>query len=188
MILETRIFHNFLPEYCDYLEHFIRPFTYDQTMVDTKTFVYLRNQSVRIIKEAKRNWLSRTMHLYEQFIVQYEEKYHQELSGMSATMSKQIFDDISSYLQNYTKEIKRDAWKDVKSFRSVLLSRQQRSVTSKTSIRVSVEPYLDLNVNPFNQQEWDYLCLGMIVCVFKHCSLLFYFCYSLFSKVHYSFV
>jgi hypothetical protein len=46
------------------------------------------------------------------------------------------------------------------SFRRVLLQNRQRSASTKNTIGVSPEPYLDLISNPFDRRQWNQLSLG----------------------------
>ncbi|CAF4569796.1 unnamed protein product, partial [Rotaria socialis] len=40
------------------------------------------------------------------------------------------------------------------SFRKIILQNRQRSSSTKNTIGVSPEPYLDLISNPFNKSQW----------------------------------
>ncbi|CAF1431427.1 unnamed protein product [Rotaria sordida] len=71
-----------------------------------------------------------------------------------------ILNHLNEYMTSQTAKLKSDIQGNVASYRHTLLQNRQCSVSSKNTIRVSPEPYLDLLENPFNEREWNHLCLG----------------------------
>jgi hypothetical protein len=49
---------------------------------------------------------------------------------------------------------------EMSSYRRIILQNRQRSSSTKNSIGVSREPYLDLIMNPFDTRPWNHLSLG----------------------------
>jgi hypothetical protein len=49
---------------------------------------------------------------------------------------------------------------EMSSYRRIILQNCQRSSSTKMTIGVSPEPYLDLIMNPFDTRPWNHLSLG----------------------------
>ena len=73
-----------------------------------------------------------------------------------------LFDHIKEYLNYRTNKFIKDIYVEMSSYRGILLQNRQRSSSSKITIGVSPEPYLDLIMNPFNACSWNHLSLGNI--------------------------
>jgi hypothetical protein len=169
LMLETRIHCKFLPSSCDRLEHFLVPMSYTSSSTDQKA-IELKNQRSKIIHEAKRSWLNNSLFAYEIVLQEHEQQYQNELerfestqSNPAATVDVSAVHSIKDYLVEQTNQLKRKVYDEVSSFRAILIRNRQRASSSKTTIGVSPEPYVDLMSNPFNQREWNYLSLGKIV-------------------------
>ena len=166
LMLEMRILCKFLPEHCDHLEHLITPVSYTPLNADRKA-IQLKNQRFKIIREAKRTWLNHVLHAYESEIEEYEQHYQNEFRHLEATLSNltptagaPALLPIKDYLVERTNQLKRTVCDEVSSSRIILLQNRQRASSSRDTVGVSPEPYLDIISDPFDQREWNYLCLG----------------------------
>ena len=166
LILEMRILCKFLPDTCDHLEHCITPVVYMPLNTNQKA-IDLKNQCYKIIREAKRTWLNHVLRAYESEIQEYEQLYQTEFKHLEASLSNPTTTDntsplppIKDYLVERTNQLRGTMSDEVSSSRIMLLRNHQRASSSKDTIGISPQPYLDLISNPFNQREWNYLCLG----------------------------
>ena len=73
-----------------------------------------------------------------------------------------ILNAINHCMMQHTNRLKQDIAKRMLGYQRRIQRNRRRSSGAKNMIGVSPEPYLDLKVNPFNAQEWNYLKLGMI--------------------------
>ena len=165
-MLEIRILCKFLPENCDHLERFITPVSYSPLNTDQKA-IDLKNQRYKIIREAKRTWLNHVLRAYASEIQEYEQLYQTEFKHLEASLSNPTSTDntsplppIKDYLVERTNQLRGPMSDEVSSSPIMLLRNHQRASSSKDTIGISPQPYLDLISNPFNQREWNYLCLG----------------------------
>ncbi|CAF0897703.1 unnamed protein product [Didymodactylos carnosus] len=166
LVLEMRILCKFLLENCDHLEHFITPVAYTPLNEDQKA-IELKNQRYKIIREAKRTWLNHVLHAYESEIQEYEQQYQKEFRHLEAPLSNPAKTDnistlhsVKDFLVEQTNQLRGSMCDEVSSSRIILLHNRQRASSSKDTIDVSPESYLDLISNPSDQREWNYLCLG----------------------------
>ena len=104
-------------------------------------------------------------------IDEYEQQYQNEFRQLESIVSNSNTENdssalhlIKSYLDEQTNELKRTMRDKVSSSRNRLLQNRQRASSSKNTIGVSPEPYLDVISNPFDQREWNYLSLGKKFC------------------------
>ncbi|CAF4299908.1 unnamed protein product, partial [Rotaria sordida] len=119
------------------------------------------------IKEAKRIWLNIALRAYEITIQEYDHQYRSICFELKSRLLNDttvnggvIFNHFNEYMTSQKTKLKNDIRNNVASYRYMLLQNRQRSVSSKNTIRVSPEPYLDLLTNPFNENEWNHLSLG----------------------------
>ncbi|CAF4371109.1 unnamed protein product, partial [Rotaria sordida] len=124
------------------------------------------NDRIKIIKEAKRIWLNIAFYAYEVNLQKYDHQYRSiwfelqsRLFNDTTVNGNVIFNHFNEYMTSQINKLKSDIRHNLTSYRHILLQNRQRSVSSKNTIRVSPEPYLDLLENPFNEPEWNYLCL-----------------------------
>ena len=170
-MLEARIHCHFLPQNFNYLENFIAPITYLPTNDDQKA-IEVNNQRYKIIKETKRAWLNYFLDFYEIKLIEYESEYQSELlqletrvlnttNTMDASSSSSGFlNHIKEYINHRISTLKKDIYDQMSSFRRTLCQNRQRSSSTKDSIDVSPEPYLNLISNPFDARQWNHLSLG----------------------------
>jgi len=173
-MLEIRILCKFLPKNSDDSENFITPITYVPLNNDRKA-IEVKNKRHKIIQEGKRIWLNFTFRAYEITIKEYEIRYQIEFVKLETKLLNNIttttitnnglslFDHIKEYLNYRTNELIKDIYVEMSSYRRIILKNRQRSSSSKMTIGVSPELYLDLIMNPFNACSWNYLSLGNIV-------------------------
>ena len=166
LMLEMRILCKFLPETCDHLEHCITPVAYTPLNTNQKA-IDLKNQHYKIIREAKRAWLNHVLRAYESRIQEYEQQYRNEFKNLEASLSNPTTIDnmsalqsIKDYLVEQTNQLRGTMCDEVSSSRIMLIRNRQRASSSKDTIDVSPQPYLDLISNPFDQRQWNYLCVG----------------------------
>lgn len=168
-MLEIRILCKFLPKHFDQFEDFVAPITYVPLNND-RMAIELKNKRYKIIQEGKRMWLNLTFHLYETLIQEYEMRYQTEFikletkllnsTTITTTNGSSLFDHIKEYLNYQTNKLIKDIHVQMASYRKVILQNRQRSSSTKMTIGVSPEPYLDLFTNPFNKCLWNHLSLG----------------------------
>ncbi|CAF5136358.1 unnamed protein product [Rotaria sp. Silwood1] len=122
---------------------------------------------MKIIKEAKRVSLNIVLYAYEVKIQEYDHQYQSIWFELQSRLLNDItvngtviFNHLNEYMTSEMTKLKSDIRNSVASYRHILLQNRQRSVSSKATIGVSPEPYLDLLENPFNECEWNHLCLG----------------------------
>ena len=161
-----RILCKFLPENCDQLEHIITPVSHTPLNTDQKA-IELKNQRDKVIRDAEHTWLNQVLHAYASEIQEYEQLYQTEFKHLEASLSNPTTTDnisalqsIKDYLVERTNQLRGTMCDEVSSSRIMLLQNRQRASSSKDTIGVSPQPYLDLISNPFDQREWNYLCLG----------------------------
>ncbi|CAF1315870.1 unnamed protein product [Rotaria sp. Silwood1] len=166
LILYMRVLCNFLSPNFNELEQFISPNIYSP-IIQNRIAIQVKNNRMKIIKEAKRIWLNIALKAYEVKLQEYDQQYQSIWSELKSLLfndttinGSAIFNHLNEYMTSQTTKLKSDIRRNVASYRYVLLQNRQRSVSSKNTIRVSPEPYLDLLKNPFNEREWNYLCLG----------------------------
>jgi hypothetical protein len=59
--------------------------------------------------------------------------------------------------------LQKDIYNEMSSFQRITIQNRQRSSsTTKNTIGVSPEPYLDLMCNPFDTRQWNHLSLGKL--------------------------
>ena len=156
------------------MEKFIAPITYVPLNNDRKT-IEVKNKRYKIIQEGKRIWLNFTFHAYEIRIKEYEMLYQINLTKLETkllnnttttttitTNGFSLFDHIKEYLNYRTNKLIKDIYIEMSSYRRIILRNHQRSSSTKMTIGVSPEPYLDLISNPFNARQWNSLSLGKI--------------------------
>ncbi|CAF4148154.1 unnamed protein product, partial [Rotaria sordida] len=166
LILHMRVLCNFLPPKFTELEKFIAPNNYSPK-IQNRIAIQVKNNHIKIIKEAKRIWLNIALRAYEITIQEYDHQYRSiwfelksRLLNDTTVNGGVIFNHFNEYITSQKTKLKNDIRNNVASYRYMLLQNRQRSVSSKNTIRVSPEPYLDLLTNPFNENEWNHLSLG----------------------------
>ncbi|CAF5113724.1 unnamed protein product [Rotaria sp. Silwood1] len=166
LILYMRVLHNFLSPKFDELEKFIPPDIFSP-IIQNRIAIQVKNNRMKIIKEAKRIWLNIALYAYEVKIQEYDYQYQCIWSKLKSILLNDktingdlILNHLNEYMTSQTTKLKSDIQHNVASYRHTLLQNRQRSVSSKNTICVSSEPYLDLLENPFNEREWNHLCLG----------------------------
>ncbi|CAF1489078.1 unnamed protein product [Rotaria sordida] len=166
LVLHMRILCNFLPLKFNELENFTSPTIYTPK-IQNKLAIQVNNDRIKIIKETKRIWLNIAFYAYEVKLQEYDHQYQSiwfelksRLFNDTTVNGNVIFNHFNEYMTSQTNKLKSDIRHNLTSYRHILLENRQRSVSSKNTIRVSPEPYLDLLENPFNEPEWNYLCLG----------------------------
>ncbi|CAF1465655.1 unnamed protein product [Rotaria sordida] len=166
LILYMRVLYNFLSPKFDELEQFIAPDIYSP-IIQNRIAIQVNNNRMKIIKESKRVWLNIALYAYEVKIQEYDHQYQCKWSELKSLLLNDktidgdlILNPLNEYMTSQTTKLKSDIQDNVASYRHILLQNRQRSVSSKNTIRISPEPYLDLLENPFNEREWNHLCLG----------------------------
>ena len=163
-----RILCNFLPHHFDHLQKYLTSVTHS-TICDEQTTIQLNNETYKIIKEAKRQWLQVSLSMYEIKLQDYDEQYRKILIHLKSLLLSDatihfasVFNSINRYMTYRTNRFKQDILKKISAYREKLIQHRQHSSSTKSMIGVSPEPYLDLNFNPFNTLEWHHLSLGKI--------------------------
>jgi hypothetical protein len=172
IMLETRILCQFLP--CDYgdLQNFITTYTYMPLNNEQKS-IQINNQRYKIIQDAKRQWLNISLSIHEMKLQEYDQQYQEILIQLKSLLlsntslhGETLFNQINEYMANRTKELKQTIMNKIPVIRGKLLRNHQRSLSTKTMISLSPEPYLDSISNPFDTREWHILSLGKFVFFF----------------------
>ena len=165
-MLEVRIHCQFLPKTFDHLENFVSPSTYSPLNNDQKC-IRVKNKRFKIIQEAKRTWLNYLLNAYEVKIQEYEQEYQNEVIQLETQLLENIIADgsalwnhVRDYIHCRTNRLKKETLDAMPSFRGLLLQNRQRSSSTKNTVGVCPEPYLDLISNPFDKRQWAYLCRG----------------------------
>ncbi|CAF4038986.1 unnamed protein product [Adineta steineri] len=167
LMLEVRILCQFLPENFNLLQNFISPFD-SVSLNNEQKSIQLKNERIKIIKEAKRKWLHLYLWAHETKLQEYDLQYQEVLKQLETILSNNnintdgvnLFNNINQYMSYRTNRMKQDITNKIPSFRGKLLRNRQRSSLTKNMISVSPEPYLDLVSNPFTPPEWHHLMLG----------------------------
>ncbi|CAF5085130.1 unnamed protein product [Rotaria sp. Silwood1] len=166
LILYMRVLCNFLSPKFNEIEKFIAPDIYSP-IIQNKIAIQVKNNHMKIIKEAKRVSLNIVLYAYEVKIQEYDHQYQSIWFELQSRLLNDItvngtviFNHLNEYMTSEMTKLKSDIRNSVASYRHILLQNRQRSVSSKATIGVSPEPYLDLLENPFNECEWNHLCLG----------------------------
>jgi hypothetical protein len=168
LMLEMRVLCKFLPLNLNQLENFIVPMSYSPIIKEQKA-IQFNNKQYKIIQEGKRNWLNIFLNAHEIKLQEYEQQYHSAflqlekyllLNNTTTIAGSSILNKIKEYMTYQTNRLKQDTYNKMSSFRVKLLQNRQRSLTTKDTIGVSPEPYLDLHSNPFSTCQWAQLSLG----------------------------
>ena len=129
----------------------------------------LNNERFRMIQQAKRTCLHISLSAYEMKLEESNQHYQEVFNQLESLLlnntsvhGASLLDDIAHYISCRTIQLKQDISKRMIIFRGKLLHNRQRSASTKNTIGVSPESYLDLNFNPFNTLEWDHLSYGKI--------------------------
>ncbi len=87
--------------------------------------------------------------------------FSDRINNSTATTTTTAFNYIKDYINSRTSTLQKDIVHQMSSsFRRVLLQNRQRSSSTKNTIGVSPESYLDLISNPFDTRQWSHLSLG----------------------------
>lgn len=166
--LEMRVLCRILPHSFDQLQNFIAPLDYSPLMKERKA-VQLQNEYYKTIQEAKRQWLHICLTAYEIKLQEYDQRYQETLSRLQSALfdhtnvhGTSLFDDINRYITSRITQLKRGLSDRMLAFRGRLLRRRRVSASTKNTIGVSPEPFLDLLSNPFTTLEWHHLSLGKL--------------------------
>jgi hypothetical protein len=169
-MLQTRILCQFLPENLNDLQNFIASITYLPLNNDQKS-IEIKNQRYKIIHETKDRWLNHLLNAYEIKMIEYESQYQFEFIKLesqflnntitNSTATTTAFNYIKDYINSRISILQKDIIHQMSSsFRRVLLQNRQRSSSTKNTIGVSPESYLELISNPFDTRQWSHLSLG----------------------------
>lgn len=170
-MLEIRIVCKFLSPNFNHLQNFMAPMNYLPLNNDKKT-IEIKNKHYKIIQDGKRIWLNYLLNIYEIKIKDYELQYQNEYLKLKSYLLKNYTTDNTSYLKQIQEYInyrilnlKNDIYDKMSSFRKIILQNRQRSSikSTKNTIGVWPEPYVDLISNPFNTRQWNYLLLGKTI-------------------------
>ena len=166
--LEMRVLCRLLPHSFDQLHTFISPIEYSPLMNERKA-VQLQNGYYKTIQEAKRQLLHICLTAYEIKLQEYDAKYQEILSRLQSLLvnitnvdGASLSVDIDGFMAYQTTQLKQEISGRMSIFRGRLLRRRHVSATTKNTIGVSPEPYLDLLSNPFTTLEWHHLSLGKL--------------------------
>lgn len=166
LTLEIRIGQRFLPQQCDQLEDLILLNMSNSSKI-IRHSIEFRNQQSKIIQRAKRQCLSMYLMGYEMQLEEYEKEFNDRCiqidSSLSTTDNSLTSTSIRKYFNQHTHELKESITKQLPSVTAVLRRNHRRHKSSKNRVQVSPEPFLDLLSNPFNEREWNYLCLGKLI-------------------------
>ncbi|CAF2938099.1 unnamed protein product [Rotaria sp. Silwood2] len=144
LMLEMRVSCKLLPKNFDQLEDFIASIAYLPLNNDQK-MIEVRNKRYKTIQEAKRIWLNIFLNAYEIQLQEYDQEYEYEFLQLESHLLNSI---------NITMKMR--------SLRGILIKNRQRSSSTKKTVGVWPEPYLDLLTNIFNRYEWNYLSFDSI--------------------------
>jgi hypothetical protein len=168
-MLEVRIRCKFLLENLNDLQNFISSITYLPLNNHQKS-IEIKNQRYKIIHEAKDKWLNHLLNAYEIKMQEYESQYQYEFIQLKSQLLNNIarhdskttlFNQIQEYIKCRISILQKDIIHQMSSsLRRIILQNRQRSLSTKNSIGVSPETYLDLISNPFNARQWNHLSLG----------------------------
>ncbi|CAF1297315.1 unnamed protein product [Adineta steineri] len=164
--LEMRILYQFLPENFNLLQSFISPIN-SVSLNNEQKSIQLKNERIRIIKEAKRKWLHLFLSAYEIKLLEYDMQYQDVLKQLESILSNNtsadnvvLLNTINEYISYHTNRMKQDISNRMSSIRGKLIRNHRHSSSAQNMISVSPEPYLDLVSNPFTTAEWHHLMLG----------------------------
>ncbi|CAF4085834.1 unnamed protein product, partial [Adineta steineri] len=166
LMLEIRIHCKFLPQNLDHVQNFMAPISYLPLNNEQKS-IEVKNKHYKIIQEAKRTWLNYLLNAYEIKITEYELQYQNAYINLESyvltnmtTTSTSVLSQVQEYINCRISKLKNDIYNKMSSFRKIILQNRQRSSSTKDTIGVWPEPYLDLISNPFDTRQWNYLSLG----------------------------
>jgi hypothetical protein len=173
LMLEMRVLCKFLPQNFDHLENLIGSINY-LPLNKNQHGIDIKNKRYKLIQEAKRTWLNISFNAYEYKLQKYEQLYENNFKHLETQLlngatidGSSIFNKIKEYITYRTNRLKQDIAAKISSSRGKLLQNRQRSSSTKTTIDVSPEPYLDHMNNPFNKLQWNQLSLGRIFQFYK---------------------
>ena len=166
LMLEMRVLYKFLPKNFDQLEEFIAPIIYSPLNNDLK-MIEVRNKRYKTIQEAKRIWLNLFLNSHEVQLQEYDQQYENEFLQLQSHLlnnnninGSSIYEQIQQHMNCQTNKLKQQVSMKIKSLRGILIKNRRRSSSTKNTVGVWPEPYLDLLTNVFNRYEWNYLSLG----------------------------
>ena len=166
LMLEMRVLYKFLPKNFDQLEEFIAPMIYSPLNNDQK-MIEVRNKRYKTIQEAKRIWLNVFLNSYEVQLQEYDQQYENEFLQLQSHLlnnnninGSSIYEQMQQHMNCQTNKLKQQVSMKIKSLRGILIKNRRRSSSTKNTVGVWPEPYLDLLTNVFNRYEWNYLSLG----------------------------
>ena len=134
----------------------------------------MKNKRYKAIQESKRAWLNVFLNAYEHRIQRYDQQFQHEFRQLESKISKStptttvtqdpttLIKKIEDYMKDHTTKLKEKIYREMSTVRQKLLQDRQHASSSKNTIGVSPEPYLDLISNPFDKHQWEHLCLGKI--------------------------
>ena len=169
LMLEQRVLCEFLPLNFNQMENFIAPLSYSP-LIEKHKIIEFKNKHYKIIQEQKRHWLNIFFNAYETRLQEYEQQFQNEFQQFENIQARDqtttvdsstlLNNSINEHMIRQTNQLKEDVYRRISSFRDKLIQNRQRSLTTKTTIAVHPEPYLDLLENPFTTSEWNQLSFG----------------------------
>jgi len=142
LMLEMRILCQFLSPNFDDLERFISP-VMPISMNNEQRNIRLKNERLRIIQEAKRQWLHLFMTTYEIKLQEYDLQYEQVLEELksfvyvhSQETHVDIWNEINQCILSYTKQLKQDISRRISGLQRTLQRNHRRSSVGKKMIGV----------------------------------------------------
>ncbi|CAF4171520.1 unnamed protein product, partial [Rotaria sordida] len=170
--LEARISIDFLPRSFDELEDFIVVNDYFPLIKDNIALEFKQN-SYKIIQEAKRTWLNTYGNVYENQIEKFQHQYevvlHQfEIANSShacinngTTTTTTLYQSFLNYINRRTNRLKEEiAYEKISLYRKQLLRVQRHLKSSKKMVTVKPTVIVDLLYHPFTAAQLDYLSRG----------------------------
>ncbi len=172
LMLEQRILAKFLSENFDQLQYFITPDgLYSPIIVDDSSSVKYQLKHLKILQEAKRNWLDIYQWTYILKIQEYDRHYQQELIQLKQCLNNStgtaatLFQSVQTYMTHRENRLKEEIYLQMSYFHTKLTRRRQCSSIVKHMTGVSPEVILDVyhHHHDLNAIECEYLSRGMVI-------------------------
>ncbi|CAF4409796.1 unnamed protein product, partial [Adineta steineri] len=115
LMLEVRVLCQFLPENFNLLQNFISPIN-SVSLNNEQKSIQLKNERIKIIKEAKRKWLHLYLWAHETKLQEYDLQYQEVLKQLETILSNNnintdgvnLLNNINQYMSYRTNRMKQD--------------------------------------------------------------------------------
>ena len=166
-MLEQRILAKILPENFDQLQLFITSDLVSPIIADDSSSVKYQLKYLKILQEAKRNWLEIYVWVYILKIQEYDRHSQQEFVRLEQCLSHSteitdILQSVQAYMNHRKSRLQEEIYLQMNYYHTTLVRRRQRSSLVQQMIGVSPEVILDVHHHhhDLNALEYEYLSRG----------------------------